>query len=201
MKAIIEVMSGQTGVSSGSGSASVTATTLADTLVNVPQRAANLGDLTDKPTALTNIGALAAAKNLSDLSSLVTALANLGLVIGTNVQAYDPLLTSNIRRNIQNSAWTTILSDAEKFILHQASDATPRIWTIDSNANVPYVVGTVLSFVNEPGAGGITLSITADTLYFAGLGTTGSRTLAANGFASALKFDTTKWIINGAGLT
>jgi hypothetical protein len=35
----------------------------------------------------------------------------------------------------------------------------------------------------------------------AGTGSTGSRTLAANGVASAVKVDSTSWIISGNGLT
>jgi hypothetical protein len=32
-------------------------------------------------------------------------------------------------------------------------------------------------------------------------GTTGSRTLAANGIATAIKISSTEWIISGTGLT
>jgi hypothetical protein len=35
----------------------------------------------------------------------------------------------------------------------------------------------------------------------AGAGTTGSRTLAANGIATAIKLTSTEWIISGTGLT
>jgi hypothetical protein len=35
----------------------------------------------------------------------------------------------------------------------------------------------------------------------AGAGTTGSRTLAANGVATAIKLTATEWIISGVGLT
>jgi hypothetical protein len=35
----------------------------------------------------------------------------------------------------------------------------------------------------------------------AGAGTTGSRTLAANGVATAIKITSTEWIISGTGLT
>jgi hypothetical protein len=35
----------------------------------------------------------------------------------------------------------------------------------------------------------------------AGAGTTGSRTLAANGVATAVKVTTTEWLISGTGLT
>jgi len=35
----------------------------------------------------------------------------------------------------------------------------------------------------------------------AGAGTTGNRTLAANGVATAIKITSTEWIISGTGLT
>jgi hypothetical protein len=35
----------------------------------------------------------------------------------------------------------------------------------------------------------------------AGAGTTGNRTLAANGVATAIKLTATEWIISGVGLT
>jgi len=45
------------------------------------------------------------------------------------------------------------------------------------------------------------VAITTDTMYLAGSGTTGTRTLAARSTATALKTDTTNWLISGAGLT
>jgi hypothetical protein len=50
-------------------------------------------------------------------------------------------------------------------------------------------------------AANMTIAITTDTLYFAGTGTTGSRTLAQYGVATALKLTSTTWIISGTGLT
>jgi hypothetical protein len=47
----------------------------------------------------------------------------------------------------------------------------------------------------------VTIAINSDTLVLAGAGTTGSRTLAANGMATALKIASTTWIISGSGLT
>jgi hypothetical protein len=38
-------------------------------------------------------------------------------------------------------------------------------------------------------------------MYLGGTGTTGSRTLAAYGMATAVKVASTSWFINGAGLT
>jgi len=105
----------------------------------------------------------------------------------------------SIPQNSKSAAYTTVLSDAGKHIYHPSSDDNPRTFTIDSNANVAYPVGTAITFVNEVNT--VTIAITSDTLTLAGAGTTGSRTLAANGIATALKVASTKWVINGAGLT
>ena len=91
------------------------------------------------------------------------------------------------------------MTDGEKHILHPAADNNARTFTIDSNANVAYPVGTCLTFVNEINT--VTIAITADTMKLAGTGATGSRTLAANGIATALKTGTTSWWISGAGLS
>lgn len=101
----------------------------------------------------------------------------------------------------KSTAYTTVMGDAGKHILHPSADTSARTWTIDSNANVAYPIGTVLTFINQNGAGVITIAITTDTMRLAGAGTTGSRTLAANGVATATKITSTEWIINGVGLT
>jgi hypothetical protein len=104
-------------------------------------------------------------------------------------------------QNIQSAAYTTVLADAGRSILHPASDTTARTWTIDSNANVPYAIGTLITFVNQNGAGIVTLAIAADIMRLAGTGLTGSRTLAANGIATAYKVAATEWLLSGTGLT
>jgi hypothetical protein len=107
----------------------------------------------------------------------------------------------NIPQNSQSTAYTTVLADAGKHVFHPSADTTARTWTIDSNANVAYPIGTAITFINQISAGAITISITSDTMWLAGAGTTGSRTLAANGVATAIKITTTGWIISGTGLT
>jgi hypothetical protein len=107
-----------------------------------------------------------------------------------------------IPQNSQSANYTTVLADAEKHIFHPSADGTARTWTIDSNANVAYPIGTVITFVNENGAG--VISIVAggtDVLRLAGLGTTGTRTLSANGVCTALKVTATEWYASGTGLT
>jgi hypothetical protein len=104
-------------------------------------------------------------------------------------------------QNSQSAAYTTVLTDAGKHIFHPSADTTARTWTIDSNANVAYAVGTAITFVNQNSAGVITIAITSDTMRLAGAGTTGNRTLAANGVATALKVTSTEWLISGTGLS
>lgn len=106
-----------------------------------------------------------------------------------------------IPQNSKSAAYTTVLADAGKHILHPSADTTARTFTIDSNANVAYPVGTAITFVNQNAGGVVTIAITTDTMRLAGAGTTGSRTLAANGTATALKITTTEWIVSGTGLT
>lgn len=106
-----------------------------------------------------------------------------------------------VPQNSQSAAYTTVMADSGKHLLHPSADTAARTFTIDSNANVAYPIGTAITIVNQNGAGVITISITSDTMRLAGAGTTGSRTLAANGIATALKITSTEWIISGTGLT
>lgn len=117
-------------------------------------------------------------------------------VDGTNSVGY-----LNIPQNSQSTAYTLVLADAGKHILHPSADTTARTFTIPANASVAYPVGTAITFVNQNGAGTVTIAITTDTMRLAGAGTTGSRTLAANGVATAIKVTSTEWIISGTGLT
>jgi hypothetical protein len=107
----------------------------------------------------------------------------------------------NIPQVSQSAAYTLVATDAGKHILHPSADTTARTFTIPANSSVPYAVGTAITFVNQNGAGTLTIAITTDTMRLAGAGTTGSRTLAANGVATAIKITSTEWIISGVGLT
>jgi hypothetical protein len=142
---------------------------------------------------------------ISSVGSLGFAGANYGnagqqLISGgsTTTPAWsNPVLLQNNK----SAAYTTVLADQGGHILHPSADTSARTFTIDSNANVAYPIGTELTFVNQNAAGVVTIAITSDTMRLAGAGTTGSRTLAANGIAKALKLTSTEWIISGTGLT
>lgn len=107
-----------------------------------------------------------------------------------------------VAQNSQSAAYTLVLSDAGKHIYHPPADTTARTWTIPANSSVAFPVGTVITFDNDYGAGAITIAITSDTLVLVGAaGSTGSRTLASGGQATAIKVGSTRWRISGVGLT
>ena len=93
-------------------------------------------------------------------------------------------------------AYTIVAADAGKHIYSSAT----RTVTIPANGTVAFPVGTTITFISGSGAT-TTIAITTDTMYLAGAGTTGSRTLAAFGMATAVKITSTAWIISGNGLT
>lgn len=107
----------------------------------------------------------------------------------------------DVPQNSQSVGYTLVLADAGKHILHPSADTTARTITIPANASVAFPVGAAISFINQNAAGVLTIAITTDTMRLAGPGTTGSRTLAANGIATAIKVTATEWLIAGVGLT
>jgi hypothetical protein len=123
-----------------------------------------------------------------------------GTLSNCTVDGTDAVGFRNAPVNSQSAAYTLVLADAGKVILHPSTDANARTFTIPANASVAYAVGTVLTFVNMTSQV-VTIAITSDTLYLAGTGTTGSRSLAQYGMATAVKITSTTWLINGSGLT
>jgi len=123
-----------------------------------------------------------------------------GTLTNCTADGTDAVGFKNVPISSKSAAYTTVLADAGKVIFHPSTDANARTFTIDSNANVAYPLGTVLTFINMTSQV-VTIAITSDTLYLAGTGTTGSRSLAQYGMASAIKMTSTTWIISGSGLT
>jgi hypothetical protein len=122
-----------------------------------------------------------------------------GTLSGCTVDGTDAVGFRNTPVNSQSAAYTLVLADSGKTILHPVADDNARTFTIPANSSVAYPVGTVISFVNLQNT--VTIAITSDTMYLANDGDTGDRTLAEYGMASAMKVASTTWIISGNGLT
>jgi len=118
----------------------------------------------------------------------------------TTVDGTDAVGFRNIPINSQSAAYTAVLADNGKIIFHPSTDANTRTFTIPANSSVAYPLGTALSFINMTSQA-VTIAITSDTMYLSSAGTTGSRTLAQYGSATAIKMTSTTWLISGSGLT
>lgn len=116
-------------------------------------------------------------------------------VDGTNSVGY-----LNIPINSQSAAYTLVLADSGKAILHPSTDANARTFTIPANGTVAFAIGTAVTFINMTSQV-VSIAITTDTMYLGGTGTTGTRSLAQYGTATCIKMTSTTWIINGSGLT
>jgi hypothetical protein len=105
----------------------------------------------------------------------------------------------NIPQNAQTGNYTLTLADSGDHIYH-ALGASAATYTIPANGSVAFPIGTAITFVNMAAAN-VTIAITTDTMYLSSAGTTGSRTLAQYGSATAIKLTSTTWLISGSGLT
>ena len=184
--AALPVASGGTGITSfGSGIA---------TWLGTPSSSNLAAAVTDE----TGTGALVFA-NTPTLVSPVLGTPTSGQLSACTVDGTDAVGFRNTPVNSKSEAYTLVLADSGKTILHPIADDNPRTFTIPANSSVAYPVGTVVTFVNL--INDVTIAITSDTMYLAGDGATGSRTLAAYGVASAVKVASTSWVISGNGLT
>lgn len=143
-------------------------------------------------TTVNFAGAATTALNIGASTAPVTAFA----ATATTSSTASSLGYLGMPQQSKSSAYTTVIGDAGKHIYVTAT----ATMTIDSNANVAYPIGTAIAFIAAAGAT-VTIAITTDVMYLGGTGTTGSRTLAAYGMATAVKVASTSWFINGTGLT
>ena len=155
--------------------------------------------ITGDPVATTGTGSYVCATS----PTLVTPA--LGTPASGNLQSCTADGTTavgflSVPSNSQSVGYTAVLADAGKSIDHPATDANARTFTIPANASVAYPVGTCISFSNMT-TQVVSIAITTDTLYLAGTGTTGTRSLAQYGVATARKITSTAWLISGSGLT
>jgi hypothetical protein len=123
-----------------------------------------------------------------------------GTLSACTVDGTDAVGFRNIPVNSQSAAYTAVLADSGKVIFHPSTDANARTFTIPANGSVAYPIGTAITFINMTSQV-VTIAITTDTMYLSAAGTTGSRSLAQYGSATAIKMTSTTWLISGSGLT
>jgi hypothetical protein len=182
----LPVANGGTGITSfGTGVATFLGTPSSANLAAAVTDETGSGSLVfaTSPTLTTPVLGTPSSGNLSNCT-----------VDGTNSVGF-----RNIPQQAQNANYTLVLADSGKHIYKD--NTTAYTWTIPANSSVNYPVGTAITFVNGGASGNITIAITSDTMRLAGPGTTGSRTLAGYGVATAIKVASTAWIISGTGLT
>lgn len=100
--------------------------------------------------------------------------------------------------NSQTGNYTCVLADTG--VLHPSGAGAGDTITIPANASVAYPLYKTLTFVNLD-SNSVSIAITTDTMTLAGTTSTGTRTLAQNGIATAIKVGTTSWLISGVGLS
>lgn len=180
---------------SAAAASAATAVAIADTSLAASNYKGAWSGLTgalNKPASVSHAGTFwVLTTNLADVTTDTPGVSALWV----------PVIMGSIPQNIQSAAYTFALTDAGKHILHPSADTTARVFTIPANASVAFPIGTVLTVINQAGAGIVTLAITTDTMRWAPSGTTGSRALAANGVATFVKLTATEWIVNGVGLS
>ena len=107
-------------------------------------------------------------------------------------------LAVNLPVNSFSANYDVLLSDQGRQLQHAVTDNNARTVTIPANVSIAFPVGAMLTFVNFINV--LSIAITSDTMYLAGTSSSGTRTLAANGVATALKVTANIWIISGTGL-
>ena len=183
----VAVANGGTGITSfGTGVA---------TFLGTPSSANLASAVTDE----TGTGALVFA-NSPTLVTPILGTPSSGTLSSCTVDGTNEVGFKNIPQNSQSAAYTLVLADAGKHIFHPSTDANARTFTIPANSSVAYALGTAITFINMTAAV-VTIAITTDTMYLSSAGTTGSRSLAQYGSATAIKMTSTTWLISGSGLT
>ena len=225
----LPVLAGGTGVTTSTGTGSVVLST-SPTLVTPVLGTPTSGTLTNCtfPTLNQNTTGTAAGLSVtlavaSGGTGVTTSTGTGSVVLSTSPTLVTPVLGTptsgnlssctvdgtdavgfrNIPQNAQTGSYSLVLADSGKHIYH-ALAAAAATYTIPAATSVAYPIGTAITFVNMATAA-ITIDITTDTMYLSSAGTTGSRTLAQFGTATALKISGLSsagiWIISGSGLT
>jgi hypothetical protein len=187
-----------------------TTTTINSVTLTIDDKNIELGS-TASPTDVTADGGGITLKGSTDktfnyVNSTGVWTANIGIAAASFTGAATAATTASTASSVgymgipQSATATTAtlaIGDAGKHIYVTTASQTI---TIPANSVVAYPIGTAITFIAGPSATTMTIA-NNDTMYLVGAGTSGSRTLAAYGTATAIKVASTTWFINGSGLT
>ena len=168
---------------------------------NVVDVVSHITSLTSYDVTSTNIAGInVTATNLTATNLTATNVSSSGFNATNSVNDTGTIAATSpgfrsIPQNAQTSAYTLALTDAGKHI----SITTGGV-IIPANGSVAFPVGTAIVIFNNS-ASPQNISITTDTLRFAGTANTGTRALGAYGVATVLKVASTTWVISGTGVS
>lgn len=131
------------------------------------------------------------------------------LVVGSRVSLANAALTGTstvngveigyrtIPQTVQNANYSFVAADHGKAIVH--TDTNPYTYTINT---ATHSADQVITVINDTGTGAITIAAGGGfTLYLAGTGSSGSRTLAVRGMATIVFRSSTVAYISGPGVS
>lgn len=151
----------------------------------------------DAPTSGTPTGGKINFRVGAGLAAAMTLDASANVNIPNGTGSLSPVY-AGIPQNFQSgSTYPVVLSDANKHIFGNFSGT--KTFTLPANSSIAFPIGTAITFV--AGNGVMNIAITTDLMILAGTASTGTRALASNGVATAIKITSTIWIISGTGLT
>jgi hypothetical protein len=157
-------------------------------------------------TAASTVATLAGVQSLSNKTLIAPALGTptSGNLSTCTADGTDEVGFKNIPQLSKSANYTLVLTDAGKHIFHPVADNNARTFTIPAASSVAFPIGTAVTFINMAAAA-CTIAITTDVMNLSSAGTTGSRTLAQYGSATAIKVaglsSSGIWLISGSGLT
>jgi hypothetical protein len=152
----------------------------------------------NSPTAGTNV-TITNPYSIVTAGNVLVGSTGTGTITATAATATTSSTASSVGylgmpQNSKSTTYSTVIGDVGKHIYVTSST------TITIDGSVAYPIGTTIGFISAVGVT-TTIAIGTDTLYLGGTGTTGSRSLAAYGMATAVKVESGKWFISGNGLT
>ena len=174
-----------------------TTITLGNTAIQLGNTVTTLNNMT---LANVTISSLASAINNVSLTNVSITTGNITAnVANSTIDGSNTVGYLTVPQNSQNGSYNVLLADTGRHLYHPIGQAAAT-YTIPANSNVAFAVGAALTFINLS-ANAVTVAVTTDTMYLSSAGTTGNRTLAQYGIATAVKITSTSWLISGSGLT